>query len=411
MKKYKFLLILLICLIGSTYAQHPQQSLVQELKVGDMVPQFNATNRLFDTDDKLDLNNDTRILILDFFDTYCTACIAALPKLKKLQEEHLDKLQIVLVTWQNKETITRFWDTNKFIKEHQIDLPILYGDTILNKYFPHKSIPHAAWIYKGVVQAVTYSDFIIERNITDLFADGHIHLPLKNDFESQANELEHDKKSFLSQITYSGFQDGRPPSSYTYKLDSLSGYFKTSSVNQPIFSTYVAVWSKIKTPQFIISPHRIEWDVADSTLYKNFGDSGTGRIWLSKNGICYERFDKEKVVDSIQAKRVLADLNNLLNLEVFWAKRKRKTWVIKGKYRPVNVKLEGQEIEGTGVLAFVLDFAGKYPITIDQVNSKNKFILPSFNSLKELNQKLKMCGLKVVERKSWVDVLVFKENK
>ncbi|QIH33836.1 TlpA disulfide reductase family protein [Sphingobacterium sp. DR205] len=384
----------------------------KQLKVGDPIPIFNLINPENIMGKNVDLKNMDKVVLLDFFDTYCTACIASLPKLKKLQNEMSDKTQIILVTWQDQKTISKFWQTNAFIKEHRIDLPILYADTLLKSYFPHRSIPHAVWIFKEKVRAITHSDFITAENVQSLYQQGDIKLPLKNDFVDEKPDMRSLDSAgiYNTIIRYSHFQDGRPASSYKYQLDSLTGYYSSSFINQPIFAAYTAIWSKIRKPEFLLKPERLLWTVSDSNRYKNFGGPGTGQVWLSKNGISYERFDRNQRNDSIQAKIVLNDLNNLLNIDVKWTKRKRMAWVIKGKYKPSREKLVGQSLEGTGVLAFILDLADKYPVAIDQVKIKDKIILPEFGSLNDLNQILGYYGLKIVEEECLIDVLEFRER-
>ncbi|PUV26289.1 TlpA family protein disulfide reductase [Sphingobacterium athyrii] len=415
MKKYMIHIALILLGMGAVYGQSiPLPVFRKQLKVGDSFPTIQVENWLFGTGTTKNLDSNEKVVLLDFFDTYCTACIASMPKLKKIQQEMSDKVRIVLVTWQDKATIERFWKNNAFIREHKIELPLIYADTVLKGYFPHRAIPHVAWIYKGKVQAITHSDFILESNVRSLYKNKKIQLPLKNDFDIRETPLTpaaDSSNAFSTIIRFSGYQDGKPASNYSSQLDTITGYYRTSFINQPIFGTYIAIWSRIKKTLFLKTDARISWQVSDSSRYKNFGGSGTGQIWLAQNGICYERFDKKQETDSLQAIRVLNDLNNWLNINVRWTSRSRKAWVIEGKYKPAKVALDGLNMEGTGVLAFYLDLAGKYPVAVDRVNVKKQIILPEFKNLVELNRHLKHYGLKVIEKVADIEVLEFSDRK
>src|SRR5690606_26887219 len=125
---------------------------------------------------------DDRVLLLDFFDTYCSACIASLPKLQKLQNEMGNRVKIVLVSWQDSGTLNKFWKNNHVTRSGGISMPIVYSDTVLRRYFPHQAIPHVVWIKDRLVKAITHSDFVNHDNLSELLHKGEIELPLKQDF-------------------------------------------------------------------------------------------------------------------------------------------------------------------------------------------------------------------------------------
>lgn len=405
-----YILLLAVAAVG--YAQQKQVDLSKQVKVGESMPRLDPQQVLFYKQNHINLDDyRNKVLILDFFDTYCSSCIASLPKMQKLHNEMGDQLQIVMVTWQDKGTIEKFWSTNKFVQENKIHLPMIYSDTLLRQYFPHRVISHVVWSYHDRVQAITQSDFVTGDRITELYKGGNIKLPLKYDFEDKGR-LSLNVQNSKGSVSLTGFQEGRPATGYSYGLDSLTGMYKTSFYNMPIFGAYTAVWAKIKKPEFILKPERIMWEVKDSSRYKNFEPSGTGQIWLSQNGICYERHDRMLRAEKEQAEIVLADLNSMIGLKVFWSTRKMPTLIITGKYKKSKnmASKKGSRMEGTSVLAFGLDMTGLYPPVVDEVNSKKHLVIPDYQNLEELNRHLKSYGLRIVERLADVDVLVFQEG-
>lgn len=402
---------LCMCIAGSAHAQNKNQTnFSQRLNVGDKVPQLDNSQILFKSAKDIQLHRNDKVVLLDFFDTFCTACIASLPKLQKLQNELKENLQIVMVTWQDKATIEKFWQSNVFIRENKIQLPVIYGDTLLRQFFPHKGVPHVAWLFRGHVQAVTFSDFVNRDNISKLSKEGFIALPLKWDFDD-IGSAKKENKQLLGEVRLTGFQDGRPTQSYKYELDSVSGLYRTSIINQSILGACTTVWSQIKKPTFILRPERIEWLVADSSRFDYEVSSQTSHVWLAKHGICYERLDKHPRNPIEQARLVLDDLDRFLNIKVYWAKKMRKVWAIKGTFHKSDKIVTGNKISSTDFLAFGIDMQNKYPIVIDLVDVNESFVLPKYKNLQELNQGLSNYGLQIVEEQREIDVLVFEEVK
>ncbi|WP_353197686.1 thioredoxin domain-containing protein, partial [Parapedobacter defluvii] len=88
-----------------------QTAAVKPLSVGDPVPELSVGTVINNNGDSI-LNladNNKQIIILDFFDTYCSTCIEAMPKLDSLQKAMGDKIKIYLVTYQPKETMVNFF--------------------------------------------------------------------------------------------------------------------------------------------------------------------------------------------------------------------------------------------------------------------------------------------------------------
>lgn len=120
-------------------------------------------------------------IILDFFATFCTACIKALPKLDSLQKQFNDQLQIIIVTNESLQKIEAFRKKNKLFANCQ--LPVVTGDTVFKKLFPHISIPHEVWIdNKGIIKAITTGEEVNAANIQTMLAGAPLQLPLKKDW-------------------------------------------------------------------------------------------------------------------------------------------------------------------------------------------------------------------------------------
>ncbi len=147
-------------LLHFVHCSPPEQAPAGPLKPGDPVPDLllkdvlnypGETARLSDFDGKL--------LILDFWATWCHPCVEAIPRLEQLQQEFDGQLQILMVTSQDKSAIAKFFAARK------VSLPSVTADTTLSGLFPHNHVPHEVWIRDGKVVAITGEAEVTAENI------------------------------------------------------------------------------------------------------------------------------------------------------------------------------------------------------------------------------------------------------
>lgn len=187
MKYLKQKVLLLMMLVICTHMIHAQTGknvdLSKVLKTGDIFVTPSAVQQMRGSGKPVDLTKlGDKIIIFDFFDTYCGTCIETMPKLQKLQEKLKNKVQIITVSWQDKVTLEKFFKHNEFLKENNVNLPVIYSDVYLKELFPHLTVPHVVFLYKGKVQAIAGNKVVTEEHILELYDKGTIDLPLKDDF-------------------------------------------------------------------------------------------------------------------------------------------------------------------------------------------------------------------------------------
>jgi len=266
------------------------------LQIGDKVPDILIENihnyksssaRLSDFKGKL--------LILDFWATWCSPCVAMFPKMDSLQREFGDRVQFLSVTYQREQEVLPFLKRLERRRDKPHVLPTVVEDSTLQTLFPHKYLPHYVWIdQQGNVRAITSHDEINGSNIRRLITDGEdIALKEKRDiikaydvtkpyfFQEPANS-----NSLIRYAALHGYQEGVASGWYNNSAINNDPFVRITAMNVSIFHLYNIAYGEGK---FIDRKHTliksetpgkiIEWD--------KHGDEYLN--WLRDgNGYCYE---------------------------------------------------------------------------------------------------------------------------
>lgn len=351
-----------------------------------------------------------KVVILDFFSTSCITCIEDMPKLQALQNKYADILQIFNVTAQDKQTLQKFFEKNAYLKDHMVNLPVIYSDSSLHKLFPHWAEPHVVFLYKGIVKAITFNRLITEENILSLYQNGSIDLPLKDDYKKGTLTSVTALSNLKTRILLSGYQNGVREVGLKMENDSISNLYKSSFYNRSILSTLRSLWNTIERRNYVPRMERVVWKVRDSTEYYSFTEAKDS--WNVRHAICYERLDAVQRNHSEQAKIVLNDIHSLLGINSYFTKKKLQCLILQKCPTIPNVRKEimgEMQFEGTEVLASFIDLSGKYPLVCDDVRRRENLVIGNFRNLDELNDQLRSYGIEAVYGEREFEVLVIEE--
>ncbi|WP_166792088.1 TlpA family protein disulfide reductase [Pedobacter alluvionis] len=152
---------------------------IPSLMVGDQLPEdfWKTKHQIYNGEDltNKDLSGyKGKLLILDFWATWCGSCVSSLPKLSKLQQNFTGKMKVILVncynTRDNEKKISDFYLKRKDLLLAP-QLPTVINDRSLLQMFPHRIIPHYVWIdANGTVAAITNSQYINACQIKQLLS-------------------------------------------------------------------------------------------------------------------------------------------------------------------------------------------------------------------------------------------------
>jgi len=179
----KFSFILLAVLATGLHAHSQNKNNIKPLNIGDQVPDvaFNMVNYPTKTAKLSDFSN--KLIILDFWATWCTGCLHSYPKMDSLQKKHGDKLQVIMVgtksTGDDEQKIKGWFKRTQPVTGQHLPSTVL--DTIADSYFRHKTLPHYIWILNGKVKAFTSTEQVTSSNIESVYAGQPVAMRMKVD--------------------------------------------------------------------------------------------------------------------------------------------------------------------------------------------------------------------------------------
>ena len=167
----KILVILLTICIFSCKKETQITELEKE------VPNYTFKNILNSTENEISIRDlKGKIVILEFWATWCSPCLPAMKKLDSLQNEFKNDLEVITISSENKERL------EKYIKSTNTSLRIV-SDTLHSSIFKYQVIPHSIIIDKnGIVRAITSPKNINKEVINQLISKDKISLDKKDDF-------------------------------------------------------------------------------------------------------------------------------------------------------------------------------------------------------------------------------------
>lgn len=238
MKLTKYLAGIIICALS---LQFYFQTQAQALKIGDPVPDLLLEKLVNYPESSVHLSSfDDKLVILDFWETWCAPCVKGLPHMQQLQAQFDGQLQVLLVSTQPKATIA------PFLNKIDISLPSLTDGKFLNELFPHKFVPYQVWLKDGKVFALTTHESVTEENIREVISGKLNALPemtFNFNYDPQKPLLLDGNGGTTADLQYrsliTGYIDGIGAGGVS--TDSL-GHFKVRALNASFLQLYLSVF-------------------------------------------------------------------------------------------------------------------------------------------------------------------------
>jgi thiol-disulfide isomerase/thioredoxin len=207
---YRRLVSLIFTLILSLSAFSQQK----KLKIGDPVPSsvwatpLEVVNHSQKT---IDLSSDkNKLILLDFWNTWCSACLKGFPKMEELQKKFGDKIKILAVSNQDRATLKKFFATKN--GQRYKGVVSVTGDKLFHGLFPHKGVPYIVWIKDGKLLNTTDGAQVSEKTIKEVLGGEESSLQTVVQIGRERPLMlseDFDREKGLSMVNYSVFAKGR----------------------------------------------------------------------------------------------------------------------------------------------------------------------------------------------------------
>lgn len=413
----RFAIAAMACIIIT----HSIAQIIKPLSIGDTVSSEKFFSLLNDKDSLFSLSQTKdELLLLDFWATWCTSCIVKFPLLDSLQQQFAGKLKVLLMNWgEDKTKIISFLDKYAARKKSPLNLSIIIHDTVLRSLFPHYSIPHYVWIYKGRLLATTGPDMLDASRIEQVLAGQPVSFKMKRD------DMDFDTKKFLLESGNGGDKERQlfrslltrelvgVRAGYQFIRDSTS--LRGLYINFPVLTLYQLA--------FGFDNNRIIVEVRDPLVYL-----GSDPELFSYEMTVPLDVSEEKLRDFMKI-----DLDRYFGLKGRIEKRKVSCYVLK-KINIKNSKETGTdkikiaETENSGLphsrpvplKVFVRDMNTSFlglrqkPIIVDETgysgNISIRLSVDARDDLTRLNKALLAEGFKLEKAVRLLDMFVLKQN-
>lgn len=224
---------------------------LQPLKPGDTMPDIPLGKVLNNKMGKTRFSDlKGKLVILDFWNSYCGSCIEGFPKMQHLQRLFADQIQIILVNpLEDEDQLERRFKTNPKLRNRLPDLPSIVGAKEFEQLFPSSSGSgyHVYIDSKGKILAKTNYLSTYPEKIAAILAGKEVNfLTLGDIYVDQTpttlSELNLKEKNsaigYHSLITKFNEAYGPGGGSILNKRDSIAGTIRNTFINKSGLSLF-----------------------------------------------------------------------------------------------------------------------------------------------------------------------------
>lgn len=287
-----FLMTMLVSHLAAQSSENLQEGIneedkIQPLQVGDEIPEevWELPLQMINHPEEkqvITLNEyrDKKVIILDFWATWCGSCLAKLPNLQRGVANYEEEIELIPVTYESKGDVEDFFNITKNVRLKRLwgNLTSIVDDEILKKHFPHNALPFIVVIRSGQVVDFPPSSLVDEDYLKSI-----INNSLRSKEKSKKDEFKNEFYSMLS-----GFIEQNTTSSL--KIDSLQGVKKLKFINYPISRLYqlTGLFNEVfPISETVLVECSLEYDInyteeANENLNPNYLD------WYRRNLLTYE---------------------------------------------------------------------------------------------------------------------------
>lgn len=412
------------------------QQMIKPLKIGDTLPEqlwqqpLNVTNSQ-QSNIKLE-NFKGKLIILDFWATWCGACVSAFEQTDELQKEFGDQLLFIPVTYQERKEVAPFLNKLKQLK--QLNLTSVVEDQTLKAYFPNQTLPYYVWIGPdGKVAAITDLKEVNKVNIQQLLKGKDLQVEVKSDVSIPYNRNQplflngngSDGNNLKYHSLLASYTAGLPLQS-SVKTEALMGR-KITGLNQPLLNLYRLAYRD----HGYITVNRTILEVDHPEKFNTHQTGSNYLKWLEAgNGYCYELLVPPSLIEQSWS-FMQQDLGRyfpaydasieMRSTDCLVLKRTTATDLIKSKGGPavmemtrLGAHIRNEPLSGWLFKMVALYFQNLSTPVLDESGYKGNIDLDinaEMTDVAAVNKQLEKYGLQFVEATRPAEYLVIKDIK
>ena len=358
-----------------------------------------------------------RLLILDFWATWCTSCLRHFPQLDSLPQQYNTEVQVLLVnatnTGDDEKKIQAFFEKRKAPNGKRYALPTVIYDTILTRLFPHKLIPHYIWLDSSrKVVAITSAEELTAANIKAFLGGSLDNLPLKKDaldfnrhLPLLVNGNGGGEAALLFRSLLTTYLEGLPSGGGS-SLTEDSARMRIWYTNRSILALYQSALGRAINNRLVLEVPN------PASLLK---PSANKAEWIKQHTFCYELTLPSSASPQRVSTFFLNDLNTHFGYYGRMEKRLAYCYVVVKTKKPSIVPGGSTITLSQLVKAFNtrLPDGPLKPILLNETNEEINLspgLLSSASDLRALGQALQPYGLALVPVQRELEVFVLTEN-
>lgn len=430
---FKILIIfLLISALSANRVSAQDRSFPNGVAIGETVPDFFWTKEFKGADLSASSNSTGKLktfslgqfkgklIILDFWATYCAPCIHGFSNMKDLQRIFSGEIEVIQVNNESGDMALNLLFKRK--KDQDESFTNILSDTLLYKLFPFKTIPHYVWINgEGKVIATTGSEEIDSLKISKVLHNQRLSFVNKINVDTDRHLFTTKDLPVSNLLKFNILLKGRLSGLGTgtsFKIDSASKTIIGQTItNMPLKKIYSMIARQLfKAEKKIFSQKRIVFD----------GDSSG----IAGSAIYNYEFDVPLSRASDLHRLMIEDLNTYSPYFVTFEKRNLTCFFLE-RTRPDHPFTSTPSTERyiktfpnpTGQLT-VIDISNYPPSVLSTSLENSEFVkYPVIDSTgtatpisvqidlsADLNKQLEKFGLRIREGKAMLDVMVISDQ-
>lgn len=382
-----------------------RQTEIKPLEIGDTIPEqlWNLPLKVVNHpagEDTITLNyyRDKKLIILDFWATWCVPCVKSLTQLDSASNVFGDDLAILASTYEEASVASQFLEKRNL----KLTSANARSNELLKSFFPHRMVPHQVWITDGMVKAITGHPKNIVADIAAVLSGEAV------DMEDKVDMIDYDYRQPIIPFTLRADEliVSHTTSGQLKGVGTMASSLMMDNRHWITFSNYPLM--RIYTQALGLPANRIIVDSARPELFVSNSGKNPNSI------VCYQLIAPGHYTEKQINDYIVRSLNLDLNLCGKWDTIEMDCWVIRNPSEMSNNHNVAQQEKQMVRLTDLLERYNKKiastasPIYVNETTGKvlvkDDFSLRDLNDPKKMQHKLFPYGLHITAEKMKIPV-------